>query len=503
MELADDGNAKSKSEDSNGEGHQRLVTSSPTPEYIPHTLKLEMVRRGRLPLEDCIQIGLSLMTALEHLHSHGLVHRDVKPSNIIFIKGVPKLADIGLVSSFDATMSFVGTAGYFPPEGPGKPTGDIYSLGKVLYELSVGRNRGDFPALPQDWKEFADQKGFLEFNAVILKACEFKPYDRYQAASEMSAELKLVLEGGSVRRKRKLELRLTSVAKVFGVATLALGFMFFTRLPRGKPLDPLTTGKNVGGYPPTVMRGTRNLQAWNHYKLAEAALESPGIRDGLSAEYELKEAMRLDPKFALPYWGLFRVRFGDTWGMTHIGHTNEFLEMAAKMCRLDKDLAETHVLAGLIKFWEWNWIEAEREYSEALKLNPDCMPARVCYGFLLSHTGRAEESIDVLRKGEKVDPTHPQIVKMIGHAYFAKRDFRTALKYYQRSSQIAPKFGEGHLRAYYALLGLRDFQGALREHEMWEMRHGDVDPNEVKQGSSLLSVEWNSELSGNEVEYGD
>jgi serine/threonine protein kinase len=48
-------------------------------------------------LDECIRLGLSLATALKHLHSHGLIHRDVKPGNVIFVNGVPKLADIGLV----------------------------------------------------------------------------------------------------------------------------------------------------------------------------------------------------------------------------------------------------------------------------------------------------------------------------------------------------------------------------------------------------------------------
>src|SRR5206468_12570335 len=157
--------------------------------YIPHTLKLDLYRHGRLPVEECIQIGLSLTTALEHLHAHGLVHRDVKPSNIIFIGGVPKLADIGLVASMDATMSFVGTSGFLPPEGPGTPQGDLYSLGKVLYETSMGRDRTEFPKLPPDLAEFEDPGRLLELNAVILKACHHDPLHRYRSAREMGADL--------------------------------------------------------------------------------------------------------------------------------------------------------------------------------------------------------------------------------------------------------------------------------------------------------------------------
>ena len=69
--------------------------------YVPKTLAKEVALRGRLPLEECLRLGLSLSSALDVLHKHGLVHRDVKPSNVIFVSGVPKLADIGLVADIN------------------------------------------------------------------------------------------------------------------------------------------------------------------------------------------------------------------------------------------------------------------------------------------------------------------------------------------------------------------------------------------------------------------
>src|SRR5207245_6454344 len=105
--------------------------------YSPRTLRHDLTEHGRLPIAQCIEIGLSLTTALAHLHKHGLVHRDVKPSNIILVRGAPKLADIGLVTESGDSQSIVGTEGYLPPEGPGTPQADIFSLGKVLYEIST------------------------------------------------------------------------------------------------------------------------------------------------------------------------------------------------------------------------------------------------------------------------------------------------------------------------------------------------------------------------------
>src|SRR5207253_9670475 len=104
-----------------------------TVNYEPRTLKSDLARHKRLSAADSIKLGLSLTEALEALHTRELIHRDIKPSNIIFIEGVAKLADIGLVAA-SGQQSFVGTEGYVPPEGPGAPRADIYSLGKLLYE---------------------------------------------------------------------------------------------------------------------------------------------------------------------------------------------------------------------------------------------------------------------------------------------------------------------------------------------------------------------------------
>src|SRR5256885_1915693 len=172
----------------------------PVPLYTPRTLKHDLRTRGALPVAQCVQIALSLTRALEHLHAHGLVHRDIKPSNIIFVNGVPKLADIGLVTSVDASRSYVGTEGFAPPEGPGTPQADIYSLGKVLYELCTGKDRQDFPELPTNLDAMADREALLELNAVIAKACREDPRARYASAKAMHDELLLLQSGKSLAR---------------------------------------------------------------------------------------------------------------------------------------------------------------------------------------------------------------------------------------------------------------------------------------------------------------
>src|SRR5437660_7468864 len=94
-----------ESQGSSGVSPSRTEVIDPA-SYVPKTLKYELHARGRLPFEECVQIGLALTNALAQLHKNGLVHRDVKPSNIIFVNGVTKLADIGLMTSVDSTCAF-------------------------------------------------------------------------------------------------------------------------------------------------------------------------------------------------------------------------------------------------------------------------------------------------------------------------------------------------------------------------------------------------------------
>ncbi len=182
--------------------------------YVPRTLRSALSPRGRLPLDTCLEIGIALADAAAHLHRHGLVHRDIKPSNVIFVDGRPKLADIGLVTEFGEAQTFVGTTGFVPPEGPGSPQADVFSLGKLLYEISTGKDRGEYPAPLTELTELPDHDRFQELNEVILKACEPDPAQRYAGMAALRRDLVLVQAGESVRHIHVLERRFRRFRKL-------------------------------------------------------------------------------------------------------------------------------------------------------------------------------------------------------------------------------------------------------------------------------------------------
>lgn len=164
--------------------------------YKPRDLKnvREQAEKRRLPVRECVRIGIALADALDFLHRQGFTHRDIKPLNIIFVNGQPKLADVGLVTEIrptEAMTSYGGTPGYMPPwpEAPGTVRADLYALGMVLYVISTGRDPAFFPELSTTLMERTSEADFILLNPIILKACHPDCAQRYASTAEMHAAL--------------------------------------------------------------------------------------------------------------------------------------------------------------------------------------------------------------------------------------------------------------------------------------------------------------------------
>src|SRR5262249_2225869 len=114
--------------------------------------------------------------------------------------------------------------GYIPPEGPGTRQADLFSLGKVFYELATGKDRTEFPSLPIEADDMREHAGLLELNAVFTRACAGDARHRYRSAEEMLADLALLQGGKSVKRMRTIERRLAQATRV-GLAAAVLFFL--------------------------------------------------------------------------------------------------------------------------------------------------------------------------------------------------------------------------------------------------------------------------------------
>lgn len=441
--------------------------------YVPHTLRADLAR-GRLSAARVLEISLALTEALGHLHVHGLVHRDVKPSNVIFVDGRPKLADIGLVTGASDRCSIVGTEGYLPPEGPGTPQADIFSLGKVLYEITTGQDRRQFPCLSPNVRDWPDARLVFELNEIILKACAGDARQRYQSAEEMRGELARLQRGRSVRRRRIWQQRIRALRGI-GLAATALALL---------ASGTILLWQTMGGHsvalsarmPADAISGTQDDAAAQAYMSGLTAMRRGNPAGFRSARENFTAATKTDPQFVAAHARLFETYLMAEDYDLHTpppGKAEQLNKLAAILMKLAPTNADTHAALAIVRFLsEWNWEEAEDEFKLALKLDPNCRMALTYYGYFLTRERRADEARKVLERARKMDRDSPLITKFLGHCDYVQRRYEEALRSYQRASGYDDSYPSSHYWAGRANLALENYEAALDEFEEHERRQG-------------------------------
>jgi serine/threonine-protein kinase len=181
-------------------------------------------RQGPVEPETAAEIGVQSCAGLDYAHRRGIIHRDVKPGNLMVVGGpvgggemVVKLTDFGIARAIEQTRitqvgSVVGTAAYLAPEQvrgeEATPATDVYALGVVLYQFLTGRlpyegsslaelavrQQNEKPLPPDTYNSEVPKT----LGAAVLRALEGDPNRRYASAGELAAGLRLGLEGGDV-----------------------------------------------------------------------------------------------------------------------------------------------------------------------------------------------------------------------------------------------------------------------------------------------------------------
>jgi serine/threonine protein kinase len=229
------------------------------------------LEKGPLPLEQVLRFGAQIADALDKAHRSGVVHRDLKPGNIMLTKAGAKLLDFGLSKTIEAAPAanletmvttskaltadgfIVGTFQYMSPEQlEGKEAdarSDIFSLGAVIYEMATGQKAftgksqtsliaAILAAEPQPITKL--QPMVPPALERVVKTCLAKdPDDRWQTAHDLKLQLEWIAEGGSlagvpapvVARRKSRERVLLGVLATTAMAAVFLGFLYVSRAP--------------------------------------------------------------------------------------------------------------------------------------------------------------------------------------------------------------------------------------------------------------------------------
>jgi len=259
-------------------------------EYIEGNTLTSIISSNRtVGLNDILYIGSQVASGLKEAHKHGLVHRDIKPGNIMITpSGKVKVTDFGIVSlqneesDITKTGAVLGTASYISPEqAQGKAVSfesDLYSLGTVLYELITGKPpfSGDSP-IATATKHLTDKPEKLStyrkdipkgLENAVLKLLEKRPYDRFKSAEDLRALLLQQRKQIQINQTQenlvdltnpKIKFRFTLPALVISIMLVFGTVWTLSNIFEGLPVD--------GGAPSVVeipdLTGSEQAQALN------------------------------------------------------------------------------------------------------------------------------------------------------------------------------------------------------------------------------------------------
>jgi len=209
---------------------------------------------GPLPVRDALRTAVAMASGLEYAHAHNIVHRDIKPNNVmITADGTVKILDFGIAKLRSQTQvtgpgMTPGTVFYMSPEQlRGKKVdarSDVFALGAVLYEMITGhlpfdadhRDAVGYRILHDDPEPLIKHRGDIPkgLQVIIDKALQKNPSHRYHKAAQMKADLERVLRGRQPHPAVRRALIITAAALVVGVAAWKLHDILTPTVPADK-----------------------------------------------------------------------------------------------------------------------------------------------------------------------------------------------------------------------------------------------------------------------------
>lgn len=379
-------------------------------EYLEGESLASRLARGPLPIGEAVQIMLATLSALDALHSRGLIHRDLKPSNIFLTRHGVKLLDFGLARAADMTTAetrltqpgtVLGTPQYLPPEqvlgGAVDARGDIFAAGAVLYEMLTGRQPFAGSSVAEIAHAIAYEHppalggspGIGAVDRVIHKALAKRPQDRYESATAMADDLRATLaliDSSTAASPIRPMTRLIVLPFRVLRPDPEIDFLAFSLS------DALTT--SLSGLDSLVVRSSLTTVAVASESIDLQALAAKADVDAVLAGTLLRAGDQLRvttqlvevPSGTVLWSQATQVRIGDVFALQD-SLTNQIVEsLAVPLSARDERVLkrdvpanakayEFYLRANQIAYEAKNWTVACDLYRQALDADPDYAPA--------------------------------------------------------------------------------------------------------------------------------
>ena len=218
----------------------------------------------------------------------------------------------------------------------------------------------------------------------------------------------------------------------------------------------------------TAQRDTKNSEAHDLF-LKGRYYWNARTEEGLKRSIEyFRRATVQDPQYARAYAGL-----ADTYVLLASYGVESPLKAypparfaALNALKLDGSLANAHAALGMIDFYYgWNWRESEREFQQAVALNPNYEVSESWYSLLLAATGRLDEALSLAEHAKEIDPLSPETNVVLGRVFYSRRQYEKADEVFRSVIDLNPSFARAHVRLGATYIMQRDFSDSIHEFE--------------------------------------
>ncbi len=419
--------------------------------YEGETLE-QLLQRGPLPPSTAIDYATQIARGLGAAHRSGVIHRDVKPANIVVTSaGVLKLLDFGIARFMDVGASHEGvtpgTIAYMSPEQvtskPLDQRSDLWSLGIVLYEMCTGvRPFGGEHAgaiLYAIVHESAPPMGTVhserpaQLESVIARLLAKDPAERYSDADALIADLTSVsdapLHGDASAKEMSVSppplrtSRLTRRAIGYGAAVLALGAIALSWSTTREPA------------PSERRMAAQDLYAQGHrdvlFRTESGRQEALGF---------FRQAIAADSSYATAHAGLAHllVLISDNAGASRAATLREAEAAARLAVQLDGRLADAHASLGHVLLFDYQFAEAEVEFKRAVALDPKTPYVREFFVWLYIFMERPSEALAEARRAVADNPDSPTAIAEEARALLVNGRCNEALPVLGRLTYLKP-----------------------------------------------------------------